>query len=281
MVTALFAASSQPLIAWSMAGLSGAFLDSELSYEALFRNILILLCALFIAWFADNIKANLLLDSEFELRRQVFDSIYAMPIDEFEKKDSGAYYNQIGRDTQILSRELFEGTLKVIVNGLSIGLIAVLLLYCHWMSFLIILIFLLPLTVNNLLMPQQGYIFDDTIRCNLDQKGTCTDEELPAIISKVKLDRFFAANGYTLDTQISNETLQVSGGEKARIGLARSLTLHKSIVISHIIHRPATRTDMMLSCGLRFKMIRKNGWNTDGYDSARGILCNFLLPKFY
>lgn len=465
MVTALFAASSQPLIAWSMAGLSGAFLDSELSYEALFRNILILLCALFIAWFADNIKANLLLDSEFELRRQVFDSIYAMPIDEFEKKDSGAYYNQIGRDTQILSKELFEGTLQVIVNGLSIGLIAVLLLYCHWMSFLIILIFLLPLTINNLLMPQkiaacqersmntlvgmtvkikdllsgfftarfqegekqvsesmhthfaaaadaekqimklsnlsglianasvtlsqfsglfvafylmrfgkidfpqfvlifqlgmivsnpvvslinavisirssrpyientekilaghkyqedfrlkkvcsiklddvsfvypekqrsvlsnfnycfeqgrkyliigesgsgkttliklllgtlhpssghiyydridqqelspseiyhhsavvpqQVYIFDDTIRRNLDLKGACTDEELLAIISKVKLDKFFAANGYTLDTQISNETLQVSGGEKARIGLARSLTLHKSIVI--------------------------------------------------
>ncbi len=89
-----------------------------------------------------------MLDSEFELRRQVFDSIYAMPIDEFEKKDSGAYYNQIGRDTQILSKELFEGTLKIIVNGLSIGLIAVLLLYCHWMS-------LLPLTINNLLMPQK------------------------------------------------------------------------------------------------------------------------------
>ncbi len=60
-VTALFAASSEPLIAWSMAGLSGAFLDNELSYEALFRNV--------------------------------------------------------------------------------IGLTAVLLLYCHWMSFLIILIF--------------------------------------------------------------------------------------------------------------------------------------------
>ena len=74
-VTALFAASSEPLIAWSMAGLSGAFLDNELSYEALFRNV--------------------------------------------------------------------------------IGLTAVLLLYCHWMSFLIILIFLLPLTINNLLMPQR------------------------------------------------------------------------------------------------------------------------------
>ena len=465
MVTALLAASSQPLIAWSMAGLSGAFLENDLIYAAVFRNILILLLALFIAWFADNSKANLLLDSEFELRRQVFDSIYAMPIDEFEKKDSGAYYNQIGRDTQILSKELFEGTLKIIVNGLSIGLIAVLLLYCHWMSFLIILIFLLPLTINNLLMPkkiaacqersmqtlvgmtvkikdllsgfftarfqegekqvsesmythfaaaaaaekqimklanlsglianasvtlsqfsglfaafylmrlgkidfpqfvlifqlgmivsepvislinavisvrssrpyientekilagykcredfrldkicsirlddvsfaypekqrsvlehfnycfeqgrkylivgesgsgkttliklllgtlhpgsghiyydridqqelspseiyhhsavvpQQVYIFDDTIRRNLDLKGNCTDEELLAVISKVKLDKFFAANGYTLDTRISNETLQVSGGEKARIGLARSLTLPKSIVI--------------------------------------------------
>ena len=66
------------------------------------------------------------------------------------------------------------------------------------------------------MVPQQVYIFDDTIRRNLDLKGTCTDEELLAIISKVKLDRFFAANGYTLDTQISNETLQVSGGEKDR-----------------------------------------------------------------
>ena len=81
MVTALLAASSQPLIAWSMAGLSGAFLENDLIYAAVFRNILILLLALFIAWFADNSKANLLLDSEFELRRQVFDSIYAMPID--------------------------------------------------------------------------------------------------------------------------------------------------------------------------------------------------------
>lgn len=26
-------------------------------------------------------------------------------------------------------------------------------------------------------------------------------------------------------------------------------------------------------------VIRKNRWNTDGYDSARGILCNFLLPR--
>ena len=155
MITALLAAASQPLIAWSMAGLSGAFLENDLIYVTVFRNILILLLALFIAWFADNSKANLLLDSEFELRKQVFDSIYAMPIDEFEKKDSGAYYNQIGRDTQILSKELFEGMLKIIVNGLSIGLIAVLLLYCHWMSFLIILIFLLPLTINNLLMPQK------------------------------------------------------------------------------------------------------------------------------
>ena len=74
MITALLAAASQPLIAWSMAGLSGAFLENDLIYVTVFRNILILLLALFIAWFADNSKANLLLDSEFELRRQVFDS---------------------------------------------------------------------------------------------------------------------------------------------------------------------------------------------------------------
>lgn len=66
MITALLAAASQPLIAWSMAGLSGAFLENDLIYVTVFRNILILLLALFIAWFADNSKANLLLDSEFE-----------------------------------------------------------------------------------------------------------------------------------------------------------------------------------------------------------------------
>lgn len=105
---ALFAASSQPLVAWSMAGLSGAFMEKELIYSTVIRNVLILLFALLILWFADNIKSNLLLDSEMELRKQVFDGIYAMPIDEFEKRDSGAYYNQIGRDVQILSDQVFE-----------------------------------------------------------------------------------------------------------------------------------------------------------------------------
>lgn len=80
-------------------------------------------------------------------------------------------------------------------------------------------------------MPQQLYIFDDTIRRNLDLQGTCSDQQLQEIIKKVKLDKFFAANHYTLNTHISNETLQVSGGEKARIGMARVLTLNKSIVI--------------------------------------------------
>lgn len=49
MITALLAAASQPLIAWSMAGLSGAFLENDLIYVTVFRNILILLLALFIA----------------------------------------------------------------------------------------------------------------------------------------------------------------------------------------------------------------------------------------
>ena len=57
---ALFAASSQPLVAWSMAGLSGAFVEKELIYSTVIRNVLILLFALLILWFADNIKSNLL-----------------------------------------------------------------------------------------------------------------------------------------------------------------------------------------------------------------------------
>ena len=196
---ALFAASSQPLVAWSMAGLSGAFMEKELIYSTVIRNVLILLFALLILWFADNIKSNLLLDSEMELRKQVFDGIYAMPIDEFEKRDSGAYYNQIGRDVQILSDQVFEGALKIIINGLSISVIAAMLLYCHWMSFLVILIFLLPLTINNFLMPQKI--------------GECQERSMDTLVRmtvKVKdlLSGFFTARFQEGEKQVSQPTLQ-------------------------------------------------------------------------
>ena len=460
-----FAAVSQPLIAWAISCLSNVFAQNDLSYLLVLRDLFVVILAIIIAWLATNIKSKLLLESELELRKQVFSGIYAMPIGDFEKKDSGSYYNQIGRDLQLLNSKVFENVIHIMTDIVSIIFIGVLLWSCHWLSVLIIVLFLIPLVINNTLMPrkiekcqeramqmlvgmtvkvkdvlsgfstarfqegeeyirqstfeyfekttvlekgiarlsnlsalvanacvtismlsgfivasilmnsqlivfsqfvlifelgmmlnkpvvdlinsmiyirsfqpyvsntekvlsvhingddyklervdtvsfenvsfsypgkercvlqqfnyrfergkkylivgesgsgkttltklllgilhpsagvinynsigqqylspeeiyhhsgivpQQIYIFDDTVRRNLDLQGTCSNQQLQEIIKKVKLDKFFAANHYTLDTHISSETLQVSGGEKARIGMARVLTLNKSIVI--------------------------------------------------
>lgn len=80
-------------------------------------------------------------------------------------------------------------------------------------------------------VPQQVYIFEDTVRRNIDLRGACTDEHLKDIIRQAKLEAFLTSNHYTMETEISNEALQVSGGEKARIGVARALTMNKSVVI--------------------------------------------------
>lgn len=461
----LFSAASQPLIAWSFSGLTGTFLSQPPIYSVIIQNALLLIVALIAAWISNNLKADITYNSELTLRNRVFSSIYSIPIGDFDKKDSGSYYNQIGRNVQMLQTGLFESTIKIMIDVLTILFISALLLYCHWMSLIVILIFLVPLVIGNIVMPkkigkyqdrsmhtltsmvvklkdvlsgfftakfqesekyiedtmhgyffrssslekrianlnnlsaliagasvtlsqfsglfvafylmsknqidfaqfilifqlgmgingplvdlinscisirayrpyiqeteeillngfvkpdfllkdikeinftnvsftypekhrsvlcdfnyrfekgkkylligesgsgkttliklllgiikptqgaifydnidqnelshheiyhhctvvpQQVYVFDDTIRRNIDLRGECTDTQLQAIIQKAKLETFFAANHYTLDTEISNETLQVSGGEKARVGLARTLTQNKSIVI--------------------------------------------------
>ena len=466
LVCVVFSAISQPLIAWGISHLSDIFTHHQLSYFLLGKYIFILLWAIFIAWIASNIKSNLLLDGELALRKQVFSGIYAMPIGNFEEMDSGSYYNQIGRDVQLLSSNVFESVIRIMIDIVNIVFISILLMTCHWLSFIIIALFLLPLTINNVLMPktigklqersmhmfvgmtikvkdvlsgfssakfQEGedyikgstyeyfenttaaekriaklsnlsalianssvtlsqisgfiiafllmknrmidfsqfilvfqlgmilnvpvvdminaiisiksfesyvlntekiisikenkavykldrinsvsfknvsfcypekeryvlnqfnhhfergkkyliigesgsgkttlaklflgilhpstgsiiygsginqqdllpeeiyhhsaivpqdiYIFDDSIRRNLDLQGSCSEQKLKKIIEKVKLEKFFATNHYTLETRITNETLKVSGGEKARIGIARALTMNKSVVI--------------------------------------------------
>lgn len=461
----LFAAVSQPLIAWSISGLSNVFVEQQIEQQTIMKEILILLVALILAWVGDNIQSDLKFSGELELRKKVFEGIYSLPVEEFEKQDSGAYYNQVARDMQMIRDNVLGQALNIMADILKICFIAILLCYCHWLSFIIIVIFLIPLVISNTMIPrkigacrenslqkwtemtvkmkdvfsgfvpakflnggnyvkqsmfqcfeegikiekkiiklvnlsafitntsvtvsqfsgmfiafylmingridfakfilifqlgmiintpvtdlinsvidirsfepyinntenwllkdttlkeqklesisqvtfdnvtyiypqkeryilkdfnfkfergkkyliigesgsgkttltklllgmihpgsgnilyddynqqeispmelyhhatmvpQQVYIFMDTIRRNIDLQGKCTDEQIWEIIDKVKLRKFFEANHYTLDTQISNETLQVSGGEKARIGLARTMTLQKSIVI--------------------------------------------------
>lgn len=465
LVCTLFISASQPMVAWSISLLSSVFINNSIKNNVIIKNIGILVLALIINWFGNRIKSNLILDSEVNLRKQIFSKIYEMPISEFIQSDSGTYYNQIGRDVQIISENVFSKMLNIVIDIFSILFISLILLHSHWLSFIIIIIFLMPLIFNNIYMPkkiayfqdktmdkfiamtikvkdvlnafipvkfssgekyieestfnifddittnqksiaklsdlsafiantsvtisqfsgifiaflllnlkkidmtgfllifqmgviinqpiidlinsiisvlafntyiissekllgkpspksnnhqtsvtkicfnnvsfqyshneryllknfnynfergkkyliigesgsgkstlvklllgivsptyggiffdninqkdmtheeilqlstivpQQVYILDDTIRRNIDLKGDCSDEKIMEILQKVNLSNFLDKNSYTLDTRINSETLQVSGGEKARIGLARTLTLEKSIVV--------------------------------------------------
>lgn len=77
-------------------------------------------------------------------------------------------------------------------------------------------------------VPQEVFIFDDTIRRNIDLLDNHSDNEIEEVIKFTKLDKL-ASEG--LNTQINEEVLKISGGEKARIALARTLLSNKSILI--------------------------------------------------
>lgn len=81
------------------------------------------------------------------------------------------------------------------------------------------------------LVPQDVFIFDDTIRNNVDLLDTHTDEEIKEVIKKAQLMKFVNSKKEGIYSKINNEVLQVSGGERVRIGLARVLLENKSIII--------------------------------------------------
>ncbi len=78
-------------------------------------------------------------------------------------------------------------------------------------------------------VPQSSHIFTDTIRNNIDLLQKYSNEEIMEVIKKVKLDSFM--QNKRLDTPISESVVQVSGGEKQRISIARALLKKPKILL--------------------------------------------------
>lgn len=78
---------------------------------------------------------------------------------------------------------------------------------------------------------QEPYIFDMTLKENIDLKSRCSDEDVEKLIKDVKLDKLLIDLG-GLDKKIDKTKRKVSGGEKARIAIARALTENKPIIIA-------------------------------------------------
>lgn len=78
---------------------------------------------------------------------------------------------------------------------------------------------------------QNGYLFNRSLRDNIDFTFSGDKEKLERIINTVCLNDFVSTLKDGLDTVIDEEVNQVSGGEKLRINLARSLFRDSEILL--------------------------------------------------
>lgn len=78
---------------------------------------------------------------------------------------------------------------------------------------------------------QEPYVFNLSLRENIDLNNDLSDKELLDVIEKVNLTKLYTELG-GLDTIIDSVNRNISGGEKARIALARVLVLDKKIIIT-------------------------------------------------
>ncbi|HKL73225.1 MAG TPA: ABC transporter ATP-binding protein [Candidatus Onthovivens sp.] len=76
---------------------------------------------------------------------------------------------------------------------------------------------------------QNPYIFNDTILNNVDMMGIHSLSEVQSVIEKVNLKDFVEKKG--INTYISEEISEISGGEKQRICLARALINKPQILL--------------------------------------------------
>ena len=90
-----------------------------------------------------------------------------------------------------------------------------------------------PATLRALVgfVPQEAYLFETTLRENLTYGRTVEDAELERVIRLVQLEEFVQTLPNGLDTRLGTDGATVSGGEKARIALARAILRQPGILI--------------------------------------------------
>ena len=85
-------------------------------------------------------------------------------------------------------------------------------------------------------IPQNFYLFDNSIRQNIainhnnsKKQSTEKDEIIFEILNKLKLNKILTNN--SLDTQIGENAIRISGGQRQRLGIARILYHNKDTLI--------------------------------------------------
>ncbi len=81
------------------------------------------------------------------------------------------------------------------------------------------------------LVPQQAFLFDDTIRDNVTLGLSVTDDEVWEALRTAQADGFVAALPDGLDSKLGERGTTLSGGQRQRLSLARALVRNPRLLV--------------------------------------------------
>lgn len=81
------------------------------------------------------------------------------------------------------------------------------------------------------LVPQQTFLFDDTVRDNVTLGRPVADEEVWAALRLAQAEGFVSALASGLDTMVGERGTTLSGGQRQRIALARALVRRPRLLV--------------------------------------------------
>lgn len=81
------------------------------------------------------------------------------------------------------------------------------------------------------LVPQQAFLFDDTVRDNVTLGADLSDDQVWEALRTAQADGFVAALPAGLDTRLGERGTSLSGGQRQRLSLARALVRRPRLLI--------------------------------------------------